>query len=657
MIAQVALPLPIPKTFTYRVPPDLEPFVTPRVRVKVPFAKRSLIGFVIGIEEDQKESPFVPTDISEVIDLEPVIDSTCFNLCSWAAHHYCAALGLALKASFPPGVDLDKYLMVVAENEDLLKINRFRLKRAYRAAGKEKVWQYYNKGLLQVRDVFTWELLKSETVSGTRQAFSATLLRHDVEARREYYLSLARPVLESGSNVLVLLPDHGLAGGYFLRFFRERLGDSVLEYGSQVPARRRGEIYLRIRKQGGYLVVGTRSCLFLPADKTGLIIVERPEDDGYRNDQTLQFNAVALAGKLAELQQIPICYGSVSPPLELMKGLEEGSVSPIGCESEKKSIDIARIKRFRMGDTMPPELADLLVGGFARDERIVIHTPLKDYASRLYCLSCRRAIVCPVCDTAVSLRKEDNRLSCWRCGRQSAYHEHCSRCGSDLIGFGSTGAEYIEEHIKTTVPDAHVVKITGDVLKDQGADQLISLSCESHTIIVGTQILSKFYELGPIDRLILLGWEDFLRIAGYRAKEYMHQTYCNLVDALRPARIHLLAVDSAKEPAEVLAMSSEDFYKEELKQRKTADFPPYLRLFLLKVDAPNKTAASSTAQRLRTLLEEHGLRDHIIGETMRPGERGRLTMLIKGKESLPEDLIHDLGKVRHVRIEADPPWV
>lgn len=657
MIVQVALPLPIPKTFTYRVPPDLKPFVTPRVRVKVPFAKRTLIGFVVGVEEEQEESPFVPNDISEVIDLDPVIDSTCFNLCSWAAHHYCAALGLALKASFPPGLDIEKYLMATAENEDILKINRFRLKRAYRAAGKEKVWQFYSNGQLQIIDVFTGESLRPETSSDARQSFSAELFLRDVEARREHYLSLILPVLESGMNVLMLLPDHGAAGGYFHRFFKDRLGERLLEYGSQVPAKRRGEVYFRMRKQGGYLVVGTRSCLFLPSGKIGLIIVERPEDDGYRSDQGLQFNAVSWAAKLAELRQIPICYGSVSPPLDLMNGLEEGYVKSIGWGTAKKSMDVARVKRFRMDGVMPPELAHLLIDGLAREERIVIHTPLKDYASRLYCLSCRRVILCPVCDSAVSFRKEENSLSCWRCGRQFPYHEHCNQCGSEMIGFGSTGAEYMEEHIKVCIPDACVVKITGDVLKDHGMDQLISLVSRRHTVVVGTQILSKLYEIGPIDRLILLGWEDFLRIAGYRAREYMHQTYCNLIDALRPVGIHLLAVDTVKEPAEVLGMNSQDFYKEELERRRKADFPPHMRLFLLKVDAPSRTAALSTAQRLRNLLEGHGLGDHVIGETIRPGERGRLTMLLKGKESLPEGLIHDLAKVRHLRIEADPPWV
>lgn len=656
MIAQVALPLPIPKTFTYRVPPALEPYLKPYVRVRVPFAKRSLTGFVVTVGQGQEDTSFKPVDISQVIDLVPVVDSGSFALCSWAASHYCTALGLTLKASFPLGADLERYLIVTAEGRDLLGVNGLRLKRAYAIAGKEKIWEYCHKGLLTVGDVFTGEPLEIRATPRSSR-FSATLFLSDVENRCEYYLSLAMPALESGSNVLMLLPDHGVAGEHFHRVLKQRLGDRVVYFGSRTPAKRRAEVYLRLRKQGGYLVVGTRSCLFLPVNRTGLILVERPEDDGYRNDQTPQFNAVTMAGKQAELQKIPICYGSVSPPLDLMKGVEEGRIVPITRLPEKKQVETISLKKYRAGGGAPPELTDLVAGGLALNERIVIHTPLKDYAARLYCLSCHRPILCPSCDSAVSFRKEDNRLVCWRCGCQSVYDERCKHCGSALIGFGSTGAEHVVENISLVLPDARVVKMTGDVVRTEGVDGLIDTLNRPKTIVVGTQILSRFYDIGTTDRLILVGWEDFLRIAGYRAREYMYQTYCNLVDALRPAKVHLLGIAGVREPAEVLAMKGENFYREELERRKIAEFPPYLRLFLLKINAPNKTGAASAARRARGLLEEHGLQDSIIGEAMRFGARGSLTMLLKHQESLPEDLLYDLQRVRYLRIEADPSWV
>jgi primosomal protein N' len=583
--------------------------------------------------------------------------------------------------------------------------------------------------------------LKSTGEPNRAGQFSSTLFHGDAEARREHYLSLALPVLESGLNVLILLPDHGIAGEYFHKFLREKIGHPTLPFGSQVTTKRKAEVYLRMRKQGGFLVVGTRSCLFLPAKRTGLVIVERPEDDGYRNDQALQFNAVTVAAKLAELQQIPICYGSVSPPLDLMKGVEEGfiqsisgarvapstgkavgaspsrgrslwmscaprrikarfalptgdtsqaedpgckpggecqavpglgfsatpvektprvlGVSPwesIGREPAGRSVEIIRIKRFRMGEKPPPELADLIIDGFDSNERIAIHTPLKDYAARLYCLSCRGPIVCPICDSGVSYSKADNRLLCWRCGRHFVYEERCKRCGSELIGFGSTGAEYVEEHIRSLGPAAFVIKVTADVVKNEGMDRLVDLWKEPRTVIVGTQILSKFYGIAA-DRLILIGWEDFLRIGGYRAREHMHQTYCNLIDALRPSKVHLLTTDGAKEPGEILTMNGEDFYKQELEQRRMAEFPPYSRIFLINIDAPNRTAAQLSAKRVRDVVQEFGRLHHVIGEAVRPGERGRISILLRSQVSLTASLIDGLYRLRHVRIEADPTWI
>jgi primosomal protein N' (replication factor Y) (superfamily II helicase) len=694
MIAQVALPLPIPKTFTYRIPSEFESFLVPYLRVKVPFAKRTITGLIVRVEKDEQEGTVNPMDIAEVIDLEPMVDSASFRLCSWAARHYCTPLGLALKSSFPLGMDFEKYLIVTGINAIRPGTEELRLKRAYAALGKEKVWQHYRSGLLDVRDVFTGKTLKSAAEPEQRGEFSVTLLGSEVAMRREQYLSLALPILASGSDVLLLLPDHGIAADYFLRFLRDRLGDRVLSYGSHISPKRRGEAYLRARNQGGNLFIGTRSCLFLPLRRLGLIMVERPEDEGYRNDQAMQFNAVSLAVKKAELQNIPVVYGSVSPPLDLERGVQDGSIKgahvapstdkvdwslplsrqePLNSDIKQMGvipslssghqrdpsetcIEIVRIGRLRIGEKPPSELIDLLLEGLDSAERIVIHTPLKEYAARLYCLNCHRPVVCPVCESSVSFRKKDNSLICWKCGRRFVYQERCTRCGSRFIGFSSTGAEFVQEQVEQAIPDVSVIKVTGEVVKHEGFDRL-SLFANPRTIIVGTQILSKFYGLDA-ERLILIGWEDFLRIAGYRAREYIYQSYRNLIDSIRPSKIYLLCLDKAKDPAHVLTMNRHDFYEEELAQRKMADFPPYKRLFLLILDGAEKASGSSRrVERVRELIEKYGLKDDVVGENIHPGERKRTTILLKREASLPDGLIEEIYRLRHVRIEADPLWI
>lgn len=469
-------------------------------------------------------------------------------------------------------------------------------------------------------------------------------------------MSLILPLLEGGQNVLMLLPDHGMAGEYFGRFLAPNLGDKILLYGSQVSAKRKSEVYFKVSRQGGYLVMGTRSCLFLPICRFGLIIVERPEDEGYRNDQTSQFNAVALATRRAELEEIPIFYGSIAPPMDLAKGVEEGSIRFIEGEPERPTLRIVRTRGIKKAEKTLSELTDLLSEGLASQERIVIHTPLKDYAGRLYCLVCRRPVLCPVCDSTVNLRKENNRLMCWRCSREFAYHYRCRNCGSDLLGFGSTGAEYVEERVRVSIPDVSVKVVTGDVARSEGIDGLTRFFGDSRTIVVGTQILSKFYGI-KADRLVLIGWEEFLRITGYRAREHMYQTYCNLIDALHPSIVDLLSEDGAREPAEVLGMDGEVFYKKELEARRIAEFPPYLRLFLFRVDAGNRASAEGIAKRVRGVIEKHGLQDSVVGEAAQTSEKGRITILVKGEETLLDPVIDEVYRLRHVRVEADPLWV
>lgn len=100
-LIEVALPLPLHRTFTYRLPPDA-PTPPPAGRVVVGFGRRRIVGFAVGTAESAPEGVKV-RPVLEVVDEEAVLSETERALADWIARYYLSPPGLALRLFFPPG--------------------------------------------------------------------------------------------------------------------------------------------------------------------------------------------------------------------------------------------------------------------------------------------------------------------------------------------------------------------------------------------------------------------------------------------------------------------------------------------------------------------------------------------------------------------------
>ena len=222
--------------------------------------------------------------------------------------------------------------------------------------------------------------------------------------------------------------------------------------------------------------------------------------------------------------------------------------------------------------TFLEELVPVIKESVAKGEKIAIFTPRKDYGSYLVCHSCKKPFLCPDCEGVLGYEKEAGLLVCSLCNKSFPYEEHCAHCGSNIIRFSRTGAEYVEEKLRDIFPDINIMKITGDSLKKE-MKTINKMPSDSPALLIGTQSLSKLYNF-HVQKLILLGWEELRKMGGYRSDEKMIQILNNLIDALTPDSITLLMEKKNKVTISSYLESS-IYYQEELQRRKKADFPPY----------------------------------------------------------------------------------
>jgi primosomal protein N' (replication factor Y) len=100
-IAEVALPLPIDRTFHYTIPAALRARIGPGSRVAVPFQTRLLSGYVVRLLRSTDVQDV--KDIADVPDMHPTFDEHMLELTRWVSEYYFCSWGEALACAAPPG--------------------------------------------------------------------------------------------------------------------------------------------------------------------------------------------------------------------------------------------------------------------------------------------------------------------------------------------------------------------------------------------------------------------------------------------------------------------------------------------------------------------------------------------------------------------------
>ncbi|OPY72691.1 MAG: Primosomal protein N' [Syntrophorhabdus sp. PtaU1.Bin050] len=651
MIVSVALPIPVAKAFSYSVPDSWIPFVQPYLRVKVSFRNKILTGFVLEIEEGEKSGL---KEIVEVVDLFPPIDSRLVDLARWVSRYYVVPIGLVLKNAIPPNPQVERYLSITTHGDNFTDLEGATFKKACTMLGRAAVFAYCRDGLFELHDTFSgssFSRIADPCVPA--ELAKQTLLVGDIETRYAFYEESIADRLAAGENVLMLVPDYHTIGQYFYHRFSERFPGNVFWYGSAVKPGRRMEAYFKARTGSGSLILGSKGCLFLPVQRNGLIIVDRPEEDDYRGEEGFRFDTVVVATQRSTIGRIPVVLGSVSPPLDIFKRGIEGDLAILKRGSLKKPVynEILLDRAVSSSGTLPEELTRIVTSAMAMHEKIAIYTPRKDYSSYLRCFDCKNLFACPVCGGPLAYRRHSNMLACPACGKTLPYKERCPDCGSRLIHFSHVGVEYLEDRLAHLFPEVPILQITGETV-DREAKRMNELSGESAAIVLGTRTLSKLYAFRP-RRLVMVEWEGLLRIGGYRAAEKMFHTLSNLIDALDPKEVFVCMAKRKKVKLDDF-LDFDTFYRNELEKRKLALFPPYVRIFLVEVERENEANGNRLVDRVRGVVKSYGLSGYITGPLVQKRKRYRWRMILKGDSDLFYEPLLAISGLPGVRIEADP---
>lgn len=386
-LVEVALPLPLHRTFTYAVP-EGAPVPPETGRVVVDFRRRRTVGFVVG-EADAPPPGVTVKPVLEVVDREPVLSASEQRLAWWMARYYASPPGLVLRLFHPPGggrvsgpgsasstaaANPVERLHVLPVGELDPGAEERAAEALARAPAQRRAWDaaraleepveraafcrsagvseaavraLAGRGLVRVEprpvDRDPWGDGAGLPVSGAEGPLTEAQVGVVAEVRAalagaggafllqgitgsgktRVYLEVVDAAVSAGERAIVLVPEIGLAAPVVSRF-RRRFGDRVAVLHSRLSAGERADAWRRIHAGDAPVVVGARSALFAPVGRAAVVVVDEEHETAYKQDETPRYLARDVAVARASIEGGVALLGSATPSLESRANAEAG---------------------------------------------------------------------------------------------------------------------------------------------------------------------------------------------------------------------------------------------------------------------------------------------------------------------------------------------
>lgn len=634
---EIILNLPVNQGFTYSyIPPENEkPELVPAIgkRAEIMFGNKKTQGFIINISDKLPENcPVGPEKIrpiKRIIDKEALFGSELIEMAQWISRYYLCTLGEAVFSMIPSG------------------------RRETSAGGfgfEEEVGEKKKNELSEEQKQAVNEILESGYGLHGNSLFHY-LYGPTGSGKTEVFLSLAEKILEMGKGVIYLVPEIGLTG-QVVKAVADRFGNTAaVLHSGLTPSQRLGE-WNRIMHKEARVVVGARSAIFAPVPDLGLVIIDEEHDGSYKSGNNPRYHARQVAMHRCTSLKIPLLMGSATPSVEAWYGMQTGTIikhrlTKRLAGGEMPHISCIDLSYFPNDGCISKPLEKEINHTLAQNHQVILFLNRRGFTHFFRCNSCGFELKCKNCSVPLTYHKSENRLRCHYCGWSTYPPESCPQCGSFDIGSSGFGTEYIEAETRAKFPNARVMRLDTDILKNK--DELLT-SLEDfrqgkYDILLGTQMVAKGLNFPNLQLVGVILADAGLHMPDFRAGE---RTFSLITQVAGRAgryfpdgKVIVQTYSPGKGPVLFACQNRiEDFYGTELAEREMLDFPPFSRLLRLVFRSFNKALAAETAQDAVKILSDGAPRGmEIIGPAECPIEKinssWRYQILLKGSSIVP----------------------
>jgi primosomal protein N' (replication factor Y) len=468
------------------------------------------------------------------------------------------------------------------------------------------------------------------------------VLLHGVtgSGKTEIYIQLIKDTLTENKQVLFLIPEIALTTQLITRL-RAVFGEIVGVYHSRFSENERVEIWnnvlgqrvessklrvesseLRVEKQEYKIILGARSSLFLPFNHLGLIIVDEEHDSSFKqHDPAPRYQARDAALYLASLHKANVLLGSATPSIESHYNAMQNKYGLVKLkhqfvEGGGTQIEVCDLKYYensnQMNACLTRPLFEAIEKALAKKEQIILFQNRRGFAPYTECKQCAHVPHCVQCDVSLIYHKQQNKLVCHYCGYTVSPPTVCAACGSNQLHYKGMGTEKIEEDIEILFPKAKIARMDLDSTRSKYAYKQLIDDFESGEIdiLIGTQMVTKGLDFERVNLVGILNADSLLNFPDFRSFEKAYQMLTQVRGRAGRSKTKGVVYLQTSQPQHpvikfVVENNQTEFYQTVLQERKQYDYPPFSRLFEIKIISKDLNEVNHLSNELFQLLKPH----------------------------------------------------
>jgi primosomal protein N' (replication factor Y) len=605
------------QVFTYQVDDLATPEISISDIVVAPFGSRKIRGLVLRIHTDK---PNYST--KKIVSLAGYnFPRSTIKIIYWLSKYYLVTLGEALKLFLPPNLSRPRKLENVVDKS--IK-NRIRL-----TLEQEEVYK---------KIVSDWQ-------SGRKKGL---LFGVTGSGKTEVFIKLIDQVVSYGGQVIYLLPEIYLAS-VILDRLKNHYQDRIAIVHSKIQKSEQLDIYKRFSSGELPIIIGARSALLSLPKNLQLIIVDEEHDQSYKQDQSPRYDARILAEIICRESGSAILYGSATPRVETYHRTANNELSLYRLDNrfeqrlpDSSIVDMKKEFQSKNYSLISEKLREEVEIVLKNKKQVIVFLNRRGMATFVSCRSCGSVEECPNCLIPLihHLVEGRNHLFCHQCDYKKSLPTICENCQSQTIKSFGAGIQKVESEIIKLFPDADTLRVDSDIKPMELKKIIKRINNHQFDILIGTQIIAKGLDLPAVDLVGIISADTALHLPDYHSGEQTFQLITQVSGRSgRREKIGKTVIQSYWPDNQSVLFASEHnfdaFYENELKVRKTFNYPPYRKIIRVISQDFDRSKSRSKIRLLAKELKASGI--DFIGPApafhQRIRNRWRYHLIIKFRET------------------------
>ena len=664
-ILRVAVPRPLFQLLDYL--PLEGDLPLPGCRVRVPFGPAEVTGVVVSVTDESRFENL--RQIIAVLDQQPLLDAAMLSLLQWASRYYHYPPGEVVMHALPKALRQQRKVPETSVWQCCTKLDPVSLEGLQRAPKQLAVFSAIRESAEGVNRVALQEqfgssvntilrtLAQKQLIEQSHSAFyfsppvyepaiaqqavtltdeqqacvaqitqAKTYLLHGVtgSGKTEVYLHTIAPLLAAGKQVLILVPEIGLTPQLLSRFRAYFPDHSMVVMHSGLADGERMQAWLAAQTGQVDILIGTRSAIFVPMPRLGMIIIDEEHDSSFKQQEGFHYHARDLAVKRAHDAKIPVVLGSATPALESLHNASQGRYQMLSLTQRPGSraqpaVMVQDIRGLPLESGVCAPLLGMIREHIDAGNQVMLFLNRRGFAPAMICPACGWHAECPHCDANMTYHAHSQKLICHRCDAERPVHSTCPQCGNKHITTRGQGTERVEQKLQAYFPTTRMIRIDRDTTRRKGALQkkLDGVNDGKPAILIGTQMLAKGHDFPRLTLVGILDVDQSLFSTDFRAWERLAQLIIQVAGRAGRADRKGTVVLQSTQPDHpffqtLLSQGYLAIANLSLTERKNWHFPPFAYQALIRANAEKQENALHFLQQVKALLEPTQSSDLVI---------------------------------------------